>query len=157
MSNLKLACRMTITNYNVYKMTLFWWEGSPSFEFRLSSPSSLIDNIHICSYVVCDLGPDTWCEALSSVSSALVALREQSEGSTSSWFFWRFFTFSFLIFQQHWDNFSSHFRRIWELPWELIKSKTRLEIALNKLKPVKIDFVSISSQNLRSLSFVYLH
>ena len=51
---------------------------SLSFEFGASSLRSPINKLKIV-YVLCDLGPDTWCEALSSVSSALVALQAQSQ------------------------------------------------------------------------------
>ena len=95
--------------------------------------------------VVCDLEHDIWCEALSSVSSALVALRDQSQGSTILSDFVRLSEFSLLIFQQHEDNFSKHFRRTFELHCELIKSKTSVTNANNKFEHVNYPSVTLTS------------
>ena len=95
------------------------------------------------SYVLCDLEPDIWCEALSSVSSALVALRNQSQSSTILSDFVRFSEFPLLIFQQHGDNISKHFRRTFELHCELIKSKTSVTNANNTFEHVKNDIVPV--------------
>ena len=86
-----------------------------------------------------------------SASSTLVALRAESQASTSLWFSWWFFKFSRSILYQHYYNFSTHFRRSWELHCELIKSKTQLEMALNNLKHNKFDFVGIDSHTVLNL------